>query len=83
MSVEEQFCDFGPFRLDVTERVLLREGKPVQLTLKAFDTLLVLVERRGHIVEREELMKTVWPDSFGGWEPDRYDFGVAEGLGRR
>ena len=64
MSVEEQFYEFGPFRLDVTERVLLRQGKPVQLTLKAFDTLLVLVERRGHIVEREELMKTVWPDSF-------------------
>jgi TolB-like protein/DNA-binding winged helix-turn-helix (wHTH) protein/Flp pilus assembly protein TadD len=64
MSVEERFFEFGPFRVDVTERVLLRQGKPVQLTLKAFDTLLVLVERRGHIVEREELMKTVWPDSF-------------------
>lgn len=52
--------DFPPFRVDAGERVLLRDGKPVPLTLKAFETLLLLIENAGHIVEKEELMKAVW-----------------------
>lgn len=56
--------EFGPFRLDAEERVLWRDGQPVPLTGKAFDTLLVLVEHRGHIVGKEALMREVWPDSF-------------------
>ena len=67
MSKSEQikrFYEFGPFRVDATERVLLREGKPVMLTPKLFDTLLALVERSGHIVEKAELMETVWPGTF-------------------
>ncbi len=56
--------EFGPFRLDTAERLLLRVVEVVPLTPKAFDLLLVLVERHGHLVEKEELMKTVWPDSF-------------------
>ena len=56
--------EFGPFRLDTTERLLLREGKPVQLTPKAYEMLLALVERSGHIVEKDELLKEVWPDQF-------------------
>lgn len=55
---------FGPFRLDVEERVLLRRGKPVSLAPKAFATLLVLVEKSGHVVEKDELVKLVWPDSY-------------------
>ena len=55
---------FGPYRLDATQRVLLREGKPVALTLKAFDTLQVLVEKHGDVVEKEDLMRQVWPDAF-------------------
>lgn len=55
---------FGPFRLDVKERVLLRRGKPISLAPKAFATLLVLVEKSGHVVEKDELVKLVWPDSF-------------------
>ena len=55
---------FGPFRLDPQRRVLLRDGQPLPLTPKALDTLLVLVRKSGQPVTRDELMKTVWPDSF-------------------
>ncbi len=65
MSVEtKHFYEFGPFRIDSAERVLLQDGKPVHLTGKAFDVLLALVERSGHIVERDELIEKVWPDCF-------------------
>jgi len=53
---------FGPFRLDPASRRLLREGRPVALPPKAFDVLLALVERRGRIVEKDELLRLVWPD---------------------
>jgi DNA-binding winged helix-turn-helix (wHTH) protein/TolB-like protein/Tfp pilus assembly protein PilF len=55
---------FGPFVLDGDERVLLRDGQPVALTPKAFDTLLVLIEKSGRIVAKDELMSRVWPDSY-------------------
>ena len=55
--------EFGPFQLDGGERVLLREGAPVALTPKALEVLLLLVERHGHIVEKEELINRVWADS--------------------
>ena len=58
------FLDFGPFRLDSDERVLLCEGKPVPLSPKSFDMLLVLVENRGRLLKKDDLMKLVWPDSF-------------------
>jgi DNA-binding winged helix-turn-helix (wHTH) protein len=58
------FYDFGPFRLDLTERLLLRSGEAVALTPKAFDTLLMLVRNRGHIVEKDELLKSIWPETF-------------------
>lgn len=58
-----QFYEFGDFRLDVEERLLLRDGQVVPLTPKVFDTLLVLVENRGHILCKDKVMKTVWPDS--------------------
>src|SRR5215510_12278133 len=56
--------EFGPFRLDATERLLLRDGEAVPLTPKAFDLLLALVERHGRLLEKEELLKKVWPDTF-------------------
>jgi eukaryotic-like serine/threonine-protein kinase len=56
--------DFGSFHLEPDERVLLHAGQPVPLTPKVFETLLALVERRGHIVTKEELMRRVWPDTF-------------------
>jgi DNA-binding winged helix-turn-helix (wHTH) protein/TolB-like protein len=55
---------FGAFRLDGSERVLLCEDKPVALTPKAFEVLLLLVEKHGHIVEKGELMERVWADAF-------------------
>jgi DNA-binding winged helix-turn-helix (wHTH) protein/TolB-like protein/Flp pilus assembly protein TadD len=56
--------EFGPFRLEETERLLLREGRPVPLPPKVFETLLLLVQRSGHVVEKDEIMKVIWHDSF-------------------
>ncbi len=53
--------EFGRFQLDPPERLLLCDGQPVALTPKAFDLLLALVDRSGHLVEKEELLRTVWP----------------------
>jgi len=65
MALEKNhFYRFGSFRLDPAKRVLLRSQKPVPLMPKAFDTLLVLVENRDHTVGKDELLKTLWPDSF-------------------
>lgn len=58
------FYKFGDFTLDTDQRVLLREGKPMALTPKVFDTLLILVENSGRIVEKDELMRRLWPDTF-------------------
>lgn len=58
------FYEFQAFRLNLSERQLLKDENPVSLTPKAFDVLAVLVEHAGHLVEKEELMQLVWPDSF-------------------
>ena len=44
--------EFGPFRLDPEDRTLSRDGELVPLTIKAFDTLLVLVENAGHLLAK-------------------------------
>jgi len=56
--------DFGPFHLDPEERVLLREGRPVPLTPKVFETLAILLENSGRLIEKEELKKKLWPETF-------------------
>lgn len=56
--------EFGEFRLDAGDRLLFRRGELVPLAPKAIDTLLVLVERGGHVVSKEELMQAVWADAF-------------------
>ena len=56
--------EFGPFRLDPSEQLLLRENEPIALAPKAFDLLVALISCHGHLVTREKLMQTVWPDSF-------------------
>lgn len=61
---QARFLEFGPFRMDRVRRRLLNEGRMVPLTSKAFDTLLALVESGGEVVEKEDLMRKVWPDSF-------------------
>jgi Tol biopolymer transport system component/DNA-binding winged helix-turn-helix (wHTH) protein len=60
----KQLYEFGPFLLDPAERTLLREGRPVAVTPKVLDILLVLVQHRGHLLTKKELMEAVWPDSF-------------------
>ncbi len=60
----KHFYEFGPFRLDVANHLLLREGEPVPLQKKAFDTLLFLVQHSGQVLEKDELMRALWPDSF-------------------
>src|SRR5690242_11744023 len=55
---------FGPFRLDAAARVLFRDGRMVPVPPKALDTLIVLIENRGRLVQKEELIRTVWPDTY-------------------
>jgi TolB-like protein/DNA-binding winged helix-turn-helix (wHTH) protein/Tfp pilus assembly protein PilF len=59
----KELYEFSSFRLDVSERLLLRDGKRVSLTDKAFDTLCVLVRRNGELIAKDELMNEVWTDS--------------------
>ena len=55
------FHEFGAFRLQTSERRLLRDGKPVPLTPKVFDTLVLLLENAGHLVSKDELLAALWP----------------------
>lgn len=59
-----EFYEFGPFRLDPSEHLLLANGKPVPLPPKAFDTLTTLVRQNGHLLDKEQIMKAVWPNTF-------------------
>jgi TolB-like protein/DNA-binding winged helix-turn-helix (wHTH) protein/Flp pilus assembly protein TadD len=56
--------EFGPFRLDPSERKLLRANEIVALTPRAFDTLHLLVRNSGRILEKDELIRVLWPDTF-------------------
>lgn len=56
--------EFGPFQLDGAKRALYRNGDYVAVTPKAIEILLLLVEDAGHVVTREKLLQTVWPDAF-------------------
>lgn len=61
---DQRFFEFGPFRLDATGKLLLRDGKVVALTPKVIDALLLLVENPGQVLSREELLRQLWPDTF-------------------
>lgn len=63
-DVGRPYFEFGPFRLDVSEHMLLRDGHPVPLTPKNLAVLSVLVQNAGHLVDKERLLKEAWPDSF-------------------
>src|SRR5512144_1753357 len=56
--------EFGPFRYDANQRLLFREGEIVPLAPKSLEMLQALLERRGMVVGKAELMKLVWPDTF-------------------
>jgi DNA-binding winged helix-turn-helix (wHTH) protein/Tol biopolymer transport system component len=60
----KQFYVFGPFSLDASSRLLLKDGQPVSLPPKAVETLIVLVQNAGQLVDKDELMKKVWQDTF-------------------
>ena len=59
-----QVYQFGPFQLLPNERLLLRGENVVELPPKVFDTLVMLVRERGHVVGKNEIMRAIWPDSF-------------------
>ncbi len=65
MSPEsKQFYEFADFRLDVAEKILRRGDNSIPLTPKVFETLQVLVENAGHLLEKDELMQKLWEDRF-------------------
>jgi len=64
LGEERHAYEFGPYRLVPSERLLLREGEPVALAPKAFETLVALVRRAGRLSDKEELLKEIWPDAF-------------------
>jgi len=62
-NVNRKVYEFKGFRLDGAERRLLHHGRPVRLKTKMFDLLLFLVENRGQLVEKDDLMREIWPDT--------------------
>jgi len=62
--IQKEIYKFGPFSLDPEDRTLTREGTPLSLTPKVFDTLLCLVRNPGRILTKDELLKEIWPDTF-------------------
>jgi DNA-binding winged helix-turn-helix (wHTH) protein len=55
--------EFGSFRADVLKRRLYVDGKPLPLTPKAFDTLLMLIRHRGAVVSKTDLINSIWADT--------------------
>jgi len=55
---------FGDFCLDASQKALFRRGELIPLTPKSMETLIVLIERHGRIVDKKELMEAVWPETF-------------------
>ena len=56
--------EFGPFLLDPAKRSLLRDGIPQPMTPKAFDLLALLVRHRARVLSKDELLSTLWPETF-------------------
>src|SRR5215469_1335398 len=62
--LQKALYEFGPFSLDPAERVISRDGTPLPLRPKVFDTLLCLVRNRGRLLTKDELLKEIWPETF-------------------
>ena len=62
--IEKEIYEFGPFSLDPAQRVISRDGTPLSLTPKVFDTLVCLVRNQGRLLTKDELLKEIWPDTF-------------------
>jgi DNA-binding winged helix-turn-helix (wHTH) protein len=63
LGVTDRYYEFGPFRLDAAERVLLCHGDLIPLTPKAFETLLILVRHHGRVLSKDDLIRWIWPDA--------------------
>ena len=63
MQERGSILEFGPFRLDLLRRSLERDGQPIALSGKALEILAILLERRGEVVDKNDLMRQVWPDT--------------------
>lgn len=61
---KEVIYEFDEFVLDPNERILLAGGKPIHLTDKVFDTLLLLIQHNGRLVTKDEMMSAIWDESF-------------------
>src|SRR6185437_6444070 len=61
---QTRIYEFGPFRIDPDRYLLLRNGKMVPLSPKVFETLIFLIEHRGSVVKKDDIMSRVWPDTF-------------------
>src|SRR5258705_12415288 len=65
MTTSEQgIYEFGPFRIDMERYLLLRDGETIPLSPKVFETLLFLIQHRGEVAKKEEILESVWPDTF-------------------
>ena len=63
MQNQNRFYEFANFRIDVAKHRLLRDGEPLPVTPKAVEILLLLAQNSGRIVEKDELMAAIWPDT--------------------
>lgn len=59
-----RYVDFGRFRLDCVEKQLFADSEPVQLPPKTLELLVLLAQHNGHLVTRESIMSTLWPETF-------------------
>src|SRR5262245_16791676 len=55
--------EFNQFRVEPQRRRVLREGQVIPVTPKVFDTLVLLIERRGEVVTKDEMLASLWPDA--------------------
>ncbi|MCU1265876.1 MAG: cadC 15 [Acidobacteria bacterium] len=56
--------EFGPFRIDMERYLLLRDEESIPLSPKAFETLVFLVQHRGEVGRKDDIMSSIWPDTF-------------------
>jgi eukaryotic-like serine/threonine-protein kinase len=62
--MQKELYEFGPFIVDPGNRTTLRDGTPLAMTPKVFDTLVYLIRNRGRLLSKDELLKGIWPDAF-------------------
>ena len=60
----ERLYEFDKFRVDINQKCLWRDAELVSITPKAFDTLVVLIENRGNLVDKDTLLNKVWAETF-------------------